>query len=246
MLVKTEVPNSFFYITRITSQRESCREVTLLIREEAHWGIKSSIVTKLRYIYEKGDWMKSNIKYANILIIALAVAYFIIGGMNLGGYVDGKVILLCSIVSFAVAIVQILDVVISALQILKTRIIKISIGFLNAWGTENKDRSYDEKISKIEEYKNDQKNIHKKYENIIKKISLLANIILSIVLIVFILGLSTEFIKENTKIADTLSIFSFAFIFVSLTIQSYLDNYITCVNVEVERLFAIMEEKEDE
>ena len=26
--------------------------------------------------------MKSNIKYANILIIALAVAYFIIGGMN--------------------------------------------------------------------------------------------------------------------------------------------------------------------
>lgn len=75
---------------------------------------------------------------------------------------------------------------------------------------------------------------------------MLANIILSIVLIVFILGLSTEFIKENTKIADTLSIFSFAFIFVSLTIQSYLDNYITCVNVEVERLFAIMEEKEDE
>lgn len=29
--------------------------------------------------------MKSNIKYANILIIALAVAYFIIGGMNFLG-----------------------------------------------------------------------------------------------------------------------------------------------------------------
>ena len=68
--------------------------------------------------------MKSNIKYANILIIALAVAYFIIGGMNFFGYVGGKVILLCSIVSLAVAIVQIMDVVISALQLLETRIIK--------------------------------------------------------------------------------------------------------------------------
>ena len=64
--------------------------------------------------------MKSNIKYANILIIALAVAYFIIGGMNFLGYVGGKVILLCSIVSLAVAIVQIMDVVISALQLLET------------------------------------------------------------------------------------------------------------------------------
>ena len=108
--------------------------MALLIREEARWGIKSSIVTKLRYIYEKGDWMKSNIKYANILIIALAVAYFIIGGMNLGGYVDGKVILLCSIVSFAVAIVQILDVVISALQILETRINKDIYWFFECMG----------------------------------------------------------------------------------------------------------------
>ena len=66
--------------------------------------------------------MKSNIKYANILIIALAVAYFIIGGMNFLGYVGGKVILLCSIVSLAVAIVQIMDVVISALK-MKTNLI---------------------------------------------------------------------------------------------------------------------------
>lgn len=53
--------------------------------------------------------MRSNIKYANILIIAIAIAYFIIGGMNYFGMIDGKVILLCSILSLAVAIVQILD-----------------------------------------------------------------------------------------------------------------------------------------
>ena len=190
--------------------------------------------------------MKSNIKYANILIIALAVAYFIIGGMNYFGYVGGKVILLCSIVSLAVAIVQVLDVVISALQVLETRVIKVSIGFLHAWGIENEEKSYEEKMSKSEEYKKDQKTIHKRYENIIKKISLIANGILIGVLIVFILGLSTEVIKENTKLADTLSLFSFALIFVSLTIQSYLDNYITRINLELEQLFNIIEEKEDE
>lgn len=102
------------------------------------------------------------------------------------------------------------------------------------------------KVLKLEEYKSDQKNIHKKYENIIEKTSLIANGILIGVLIVFILGLSTEFIKENAKLADTLSLFSFALIFVSLTIQSYLDNYITRINIELERLFNTIEEEKDE
>ena len=94
--------------------------------------------------------------------------------------------------------------------------------------------------------KKEDKNIHKKYENIIEKTSLIANGILIGVLIVFILGLSTEFIKENAKLADTLSLFSFALIFVSLTIQSYLDNYITRINIELERLFNTIEEEKDE
>lgn len=194
----------------------------------------------------KGIEMKSNIKYANILIIALAVAYFIIGGINFFGSVDGKVILLCSIVSLAVAIVQILDVIISALQILETKVIKVSIGLLHAWGVENEDKPHGEKVSKFEEYKEDQKKIHKKYEALTKNISRVANGILIGVLIVFILGLSTEFIKENAKLADTLSLFSFAFIFVSLTVQSYLDNYITRINVELERVFDTIEEEKNE
>lgn len=117
---------------------------------------------------------------------------------------------------------------------------------MHAWGVENEDKSNSEKVLKLEEYKSDQKNIHKKYENIIEKTSLIANGILIGVLIVFILGLSTEFIKENAKLADTLSLFSFALIFVSLTIQSYLDNYITRINIELERLFNTIEEEKDE
>ena len=45
------------------------------------------------------------------MIMALAIAYFIIGVINLFETVDGKVILLTSLVSLVVAIAQILDTV---------------------------------------------------------------------------------------------------------------------------------------
>lgn len=178
--------------------------------------------------------MKSNIKYANILIIAFGVAFFIIGGMNFGGIITGKVILLCSIVSLGVAIVQILDVIISAMQMIEIRVMKTSIAFLQVWGMENKNVDHSEKILKIEEYKNDQKYIYEKYETLTKKIAWIANIILAFFLIVFILGLSTDIIKENAILADSLSLFSFAFIFISLTVQNSFDKYITNISIQLE------------
>lgn len=73
--------------------------------------------------------MKTNIRYANIMIMALAIAYFIIGVINLFETVDGKVILLTSLVSLVVAIAQILDTVISALRVFEVNVLKVSIVF---------------------------------------------------------------------------------------------------------------------
>ena len=73
--------------------------------------------------------MKTNIRYANIMIMALAIAYFIIGVINLFEAVDGKVILLTSLVSLVVAIAQILDTVISALRVFEVNVLKVSIVF---------------------------------------------------------------------------------------------------------------------
>lgn len=188
--------------------------------------------------------MQSNIKYANTLIIAFAIAYFIIGGMNLFGFVDGKVILLCSIVSFVVAIVQILDTIISGLRIYEINVLKISVGFLKAWGIENNNKTQEHKAKKIKEFKNDQKEIHKKYGAVIKKMCILANILLIIALILFVFGLSTDIFKENGVVADTLSLFSFALIFVSLAVQIYLDKCINSIEVELKNVFGT-EEGED-
>ena len=93
--------------------------------------------------------MKTNISYANIMIMALAIAYFIIGVINLFETVDGKVILLTSLVSLVVAIAQILDTVISALRVFEVNVLKVSIVFLNAWNLENDDKSYEEKSLKL-------------------------------------------------------------------------------------------------
>lgn len=93
--------------------------------------------------------MKTNIRYANIMIMALAIAYFIIGVINLFETVDGKVILLTSLVSLVVAIAQILDTVISALRVFEVNVLKVSIVFLNAWNLENDGKSYEEKSLKL-------------------------------------------------------------------------------------------------
>ena len=186
--------------------------------------------------------MQSNIKYANTLIIALAIAYFIIGGINLLGVIDGKVIFLCSIVSCVVAIIQILDTIISGLRTYEVNVLKISVGFLKAWGIENSNQTIEQKNKKIDEFKKDQKDIHNKYCVIIKRLSLATNVLLTATLIFFIFGLSTDFIEGNSKIADTLSLFSFALIFVSLTVQTYLEKCINSIETELKCVLETDEE----
>ena len=87
---------------------------------------------------------------------------------------------------------------------------------------------------------------HKKYEKLIKKLSRLANIVLASAMVIFILGLSTNCIGANAKLADTLSLFSFALIFVSLTVQYYLESYISSIVIELENISDSMEEKYSE
>lgn len=172
------------------------------------------------------------------MIMALAIAYFIIGVINLFETVDGKVILLTSIVSLVVAIVQILDTVISALRVFEVNVLKVSIGFLNAWNLENDDKSYEEKSLKFEEYKSDQIKIHNSYEKCTKVLQWSANILLIIAMVIFVIGLSTDYIKGNAKLADTLSLFSFALMFLSFVVQTYLEKYINAIEKEIEIIFS--------
>jgi len=69
-----------------------------------------------------------------------------------------------------------------------------------------------------------------------------ANILLIIVMVIFVIGLSTDFIKGNTKVADTLSLFSFALMFISFTIQTYLERYLMGLENELQKLLKKEEE----
>lgn len=186
--------------------------------------------------------MKSNIKYADILIVALGIAYMIIGIMNLFGIIQAKIILLCSIVSFVIAIVQIMDTIASGLRIIKINIIKTSVCMLEAWHQTNKNSNIKLRQQKITEYKTDWETIGATYESIIKLICYISNGVLTGAMVFFLVGLSTDFIKGNAIVADTLTLLSFAIVFFSIVLQTHMDKYIEKMNQNIKNTLDIMGE----
>lgn len=62
-------------------------------------------------------------------------------------------------------------------------------------------------------------------------------------MIFFLIGLSTDFVKESPVIADSLTLISFAIIFISLVLHTYLDSYIEKFNQQIDYTINIMEGK---
>ena len=168
--------------------------------------------------------MKSNIKYADVIFIALGIAYVILSILNMFGKVQGKIILLCSIVSFVVSLVQIMDSIISVLKIIEVNVLKVSLCVLQAWYYENMGLEEKEMKKKIKEFNQDKSVIQGKYSTMINRLSIGSNAILTCTMMFFIIGLSTDFVKESSVIADSLTLISFAIIFISLVLHTYLDN----------------------
>ena len=186
--------------------------------------------------------MKSNIKYVDIVVIALGIAYFFIGIINIFGAISGKIILLCSIVSLVIAIVQIMDSVATYLRIIEANVIKSSVCFYKAWRFEHSLDSSDVIRIKTEEYKEDWDRIHKKFDKKVNQICRGSNIGLTITMVFFIIGLSTDFIEGNAVAADTLTLISFAVIFLSIAFQTSMDRYIENVNKEIDNILEVVGE----
>ena len=187
--------------------------------------------------------MKSNIRYADVLFIALGIAYVILSILNMFGKVQGKIILLCSIVSFIVSLVQIMDSIISVLKIIEVNVLKVSLCMLQAWHYEHIDLEKKEVEQKITEFNRDKSVIQSKYSTMINRLSKVSNAILTCTMIFFLIGLSTDFVKESPIIADSLTLISFAIIFITLVLHTYLDSYIEKFNQQIDYTINIMEEK---
>ncbi len=187
--------------------------------------------------------MKSNIRYVNCVFIGSGLAYIILSILNIFGHIQAKIILLCSIMSLIIAIVQILDLFISSLKISEINVLKNSLYILQAWYDEHMNLDKKDIQKKIEEFNNDRNNIQKKYDNRIHKLCIFSNIILTLSIIFFFIEISTDFLKENTILADTLTLFSFAIIFLSLAFHKKIYIYVEEFNQSLERIINIMEEK---
>lgn len=190
--------------------------------------------------------MKSNIKYADVLFIALGIAYVTLGLLNIFGKVQGKIILLCSIVSFVVSLVQMVDTIISVLKIIEVNVLKTLLCVLQVWHYEHIDIEKKEIGKKIEEFNRNKSVIQSKYSAMIKRLSIGSNIILTCTMVFFLIGLSTDFVRESTIIADSLTLISFAIIFISLVLHTYLDSYIEKFNQQIDYTINMMEEKTSE
>ena len=114
------------------------------------------------------------------------------------------------------------------------------------WHYEHIDIEKKEIGKKIEEFNRNKSVIQSKYSAMIKRLSIGSNIILTCTMVFFLIGLSTDFVRESTIIADSLTLISFAIIFISLVLHTYLDSYIEKFNQQIDYTINMMEEKTSE
>lgn len=114
---------------------------------------------------------------------------------------------------------------------------------LQAWHDEHMDLSKEDIKKKISEFNKDRCDIQKKYTRLISSLCIISNVILTVSIAFFLIGISTDFVKENTALADTLTLFSFAIIFISLVLHTQMDNYVEKFNQSLESTINMMEEK---
>ena len=186
--------------------------------------------------------MELKIKYSDGLIIAFSISYIFIGIINLFGLIDSKIILLCSIVAFLVAIIQIFELLIAVFRVMETCVIKLLLGTLEAWGTEHSNEDIFVRNNKIKEFNENCEVVRKKYSKYVKRIQFTSNLLFISALVLLFVGMATDFIKGNSILADTLSLFSFALIFISVILQSYIEQYIRRVKEHADKVVRMIED----
>lgn len=154
--------------------------------------------------------MESKTDYGFIFIIGLAIVYLLIGILKLSGYgyiFDGKIILGCSICSVAFAITSILETLVT--------------------GYKQAEKSI---MSKMKEKNKSNNNVYKQiHENYINKINWLhkiKSVLLIITIATFLFIITTNYIEENSTLADGLSLISFALIIFDIALKMYLEKII--------------------
>ncbi len=102
----------------------------------------------------------------------------------------------------------------------------------------------DRKNNKNNQYREDQKQIVNTYERIIKKIRWLEYIVLSGTVIGFIVMVIYLPNDGNSRVADVVSLFSFAILFFSLTFQAYIREFVDEISINIKKIVEGIENRD--
>lgn len=148
----------------------------------------------------------------------------------------GKTLLICSIMSLLIGLVQLAETIILGLQKMEINIYNTSLCGQLEWNrsVEKKDLAETNKINN--QYKENQKQIINTYERIIKKILLGEYIILSGIVIGFIIMMIYLPNEGNNRVADVISLFAFSILFFSLTVQAYIKEFVDEISINIKKI----------
>lgn len=153
--------------------------------------------------------MESKTDYGLIILTCFAIVYTIVGISRLFGYAfSGRLILGCAICSVAFATISILETLVS--------------GYKQA-----------EKIPLHREGTLPTNKYNEIHENYTRKINLIhktKSSLLFITMITFFIIVTTNWIDENSTLADGLSLISFALIIFDIVVRMYLEKLIINFN----------------
>lgn len=170
--------------------------------------------------------MKDNLKADFFVVLGFGIAYLIVGvlyGIGIGG---AKTVLICSIVSIVLAIIQILEMIINVYLKIEYKIIVTMVCMLEVWEKEHKEASLEDKRAKLIDFKKNQEIVDRNILKVTNLCKFVRDFLLFGGVVLFFL-LMTYLNDGNAKLADTLSIISFSIIFISMAIQMSMRDYFT-------------------
>ena len=163
--------------------------------------------------------MEEKTNYGLIFISAFGFSYLIIAALRFLGYVyNGKIFLLCSMCSASFALISILESIVSYLK--KSE--KVALNKLHYFESCKQGNHSTQVEYTNTEKRNPSNDIHEKYIRRINKIHIWKSRLTFATIFIFFLFLSTDFVEENATLADTLSLISFALIFIDIAIKHYM------------------------
>lgn len=189
--------------------------------------------------------MKGNLKSDFFVVLGFGVAYLIVGvlyGIGIGG---GKTVLICSIVSIVMAVIQVLEMIIDIYSKMEYKIIITMVCMLEAWRKENLGASVEEKKEKLDDFMQNQIIVENNIMKVTKPCKLAKNLLLLGGVVLFFLLMTYLNDDGNAKLADTLSIVSFSIIFISMAVQMSMRDYFAEIDQMIKSTIGAMEDENE-